>query len=161
MNETSQTIDGGRKRQARHVPGVDALEHRDAVVRAQSRMKLAVADVERDHPRRTVLQQAIREASRRGPDVEAILARGVEREQLEGVRELLAAPRDESWRPLDLEHDRLVELRARLVVARNEPGDDECLRLAAGLREAALHEQDIEPLLHSRGRLAGCGRSES
>ena len=57
--------------------------------------------------------------------------------------------------------DRLVELRARLVVARDEPGDDERLRLAAGLREATLHEEDIEPLLHSRGRLAGCGRSES
>ena len=124
-------------------------------------MKLAVADIEGDHARRPVLQQAIREASGRGPDVETVLAPWVEREQLERVRELLAAARDESWGPLDLERDRFVELRARLVVARDEPGDDERLRLAAGLREATLHEEDIEPLLHSRGRLAGCGRSES
>ena len=81
--------------------------------------------------------------------------------QLKGVRELLAAAGDEPRRALDLELDRLVELRAGFVVARDEAGDHERLRLAACLREAALHEQDIEPLLHRGGRLAGCEKSAS
>ena len=81
--------------------------------------------------------------------------------QLERVGELLAAAGDEARRPLDLERDRLVELGARLVVPRHEAGDHESLRLAARLREPALHEQNVEPLLHRPGRLAGCERSAS
>ena len=71
------------------------------------------------------------------------------------MSELLAAAGDESRGPLDLELDRFVELRAGLVVSRHEPRDHERLRLAPRLREPALHEQDIEPLLHRGGRLAG------
>ena len=94
------------------------------------------------------------------PPVEAPTSRqslpaGSTRQQLERVGELLAAARDEPRRPLDLERDRLVELGAGLVVARHEAGDHERLRLAARLREAALHEQHVEPLLHRAGRLAG------
>ncbi len=93
------------------------------------------------------------------PPVEAPTSRqsfpaGSTGQQLERVGELLAAARDEPGRPLDLERDRLVELRAGLVVARYEAGDHERLRLAACLREAALHEQHVEPLLHRAGRLA-------
>lgn len=116
-------------------------------------MELAIADVEGDHPRGAALQQAVREPSGRGSHVEAVPVPRIEREQLECVRELLAAPRDESWWPLDLEHDGLVELRTRLVVAGDEPGDDECLRLAAGLCEATLYEEEIEPLLLHRRRV--------
>ncbi len=69
--------------------------------------------------------------------------------------ELLTAAGDEPRRALDLESDRLVELGARLVVPGHEAGDHERLRLAACLREAALNEQQVEPLLHRAGRLAG------
>ena len=93
------------------------------------------------------------------PPVEAPTSRqsapgGVDAERVERVRELLAAARDEPRRPLDLELDRLVHLLPGLVVARHEPGEHERLRLRAALREAALHEQDVEPLLHRAGRLA-------
>ena len=49
---------------------------------------------------------------------------------------------------------------AGLVVAVHEPGDDERLRLRARLREAALDEEDVEPLLHGAGR-AALPRSQS
>ncbi len=118
-------------------------------------MQLSVPDVESDHPGGAVLEQAVGEPAGRRADVEAVLARRVESEQLEGMRELLTAARDEPRRPFDLQDDRLVELRPRLVVAGHEPGDHEGLRLAAGLRKATLHEEDIEPLLHRRRVEAG------
>ena len=68
--------------------------------------------------------------------------------QAQRMGELLAATGDEPRRPLDPERDRFVELRSRLVVARHEPRDHARLRLAARLREPALHEQNVEPLLH-------------
>ena len=63
------------------MPGVDALDHRDALVVAQPRVQLAVADVERDHPRGAALEQAVGEAAGRGADVEAVLAGGVDRQR--------------------------------------------------------------------------------
>ena len=40
-------------------------------------------------------------------------------------------------------------------MAGHEPGEDERLRLRAALREPALHEQDVEPLLHPGKRSPG------
>ena len=72
----------------------------------------------------------------------------VEAEHVERVRELLAAARDEPRRPVDVELGVVVHLRARLVEAGHEPRHHERLRLRAALREPALDEQDVEPLLH-------------
>ena len=52
--------------------------------------------------------------------------------------ELLATPRDEARRALDLERRVLGELLARLGMSRDEPGEDERLRLRTALGEAAL-----------------------
>ena len=53
------------------------------------------------------------------------------------------------------------EVLDRIQVDIDTPGDHESLRLAARFREPALHEQNVEPLLHRPGRLAGCERSAS
>src|SRR5437868_1062260 len=81
-------------------------------------------------------------------EVEGPCASDVEPERVERVRELLAAPRDVGRGPLDRELRAVVDLLARLRVARDEPGEDERLRLRPALREPALDEQQVEPLLH-------------
>ena len=116
-------------------------------------MQLAVADVERDHPGRSTLEQGVREAAGRGAQVEGVASRRVDAELVEGVRELLAAAGDEAWRALDLERRVLGELLAGLAVAGHETGQHERLRLGTALGEPALHQQHVEPLLHGR-RLA-------
>jgi hypothetical protein len=52
-----------------------------------------VPDIERDHPGRAALQEHVREASRRGADVERVVSRHVDAERVQSVRELLA-PRE-------------------------------------------------------------------
>ena len=61
----------GRVRKLGQVARVHALEDGHARVVAQPRMQLAVADVERDHVRRAVLEQAVGEAAGGRADVEA------------------------------------------------------------------------------------------
>ena len=114
----------------------------------QPGVKLAVADVERDHASGAALQETVGEAAGRGAEVEAVLPRGIDPERVERVRELLAAARDEPRRPLDVELGVVRDLRARLLEAGHEPGEDERLRLGAALGEPALHEQDVESLAH-------------
>ncbi len=109
-------------------------------------MQLAVADVERDHARRAALQEHVREAARRGADVEAVEPADVDRERVERVRELVPGPRDVRRRLLDLERDVVRHLLARLRVSRDESGHHERLRLGARLGEPALDEQDVKPL---------------
>ena len=58
------------------------LEHDHAIVGAESRMELAVPDVERHDARGATLEQAIGEAARRRAQVEAVLAGGVDPERL-------------------------------------------------------------------------------
>ena len=146
MNETSQTISSGAVRQRVQMAGVHALEDRDAAVRAEPGMQLAVPDVERDHARGPALEQAVGEAARGGADVQAVPARRVDPERVERVRQLLAAARDEARRALDLQSRRVVDLLSRLVVARHEARHDEGLRLRPALGEPSLHEQDVESL---------------
>ena len=76
------------------------------------------------------------------------LPRRVDAQDVERVRELLAPAGDEARRPLDLERDVVGDLLPRLVVARHETRQDESLGLRAALREPALHEHDVEALLH-------------
>ena len=68
--------------------------------------------------------------------------------------QLLASPRDEAWRPRDLELDVVGHLHARLLVADDEPCEHERLRLGARLCETALDQDDVEPLLRHAARLA-------
>jgi hypothetical protein len=111
-------------------------------------VELVSADVERDDSGRAVLEKAVREPAGRGSDIEAPLAGDVDGEGGQGRLELLPAARDELRRPLDHELGGLVDLLARLRVAVDEPGEDQRLRLPATLREAALDEHHVQPLLH-------------
>ena len=56
-----------------HVAGVDPLEDVDPGVVTQTPVELAAADVQRDDPQGTGVQQELGEASRRGPDVQCVL----------------------------------------------------------------------------------------
>ena len=114
-------------------------------------MQLPVADVESDHRRGAVLEQAVGETARRRADVEARGPADVDAEHVERVLELLPAPRDVPRRRGDGQLDVLVELLPGLRVTCDPPGQDERLRLRAGLGETAFDEEDIEPLLHAEG----------
>src|SRR5205807_496059 len=125
-----------------------ALQYGHARVGAQARVELAVADVERDHVRRAALEQDVGEAAGRGADVERVRAGDVEPELVERVCELLPAARDIGRRALDVELRVGVDLLPRLRVARDEAREDERLCLRPALREPALDEERVEPLLH-------------
>src|SRR5581483_7762356 len=138
-----------REGQLAHLARVRLLEDDDALVGAQPLVQLMAADVERDHARRAALEEDVGEAAGRGADVEAVEARRVDAEQVEPVRELLAAARDVLRTAVDRELDVLVDLLARLVVPGHAARHHERLRLRARLGEAALDEDDVEPLLHA------------
>ena len=109
-------------------------------------MKLAVADVERDHACCAALEEDVGEAAGRGPDVDAVAAGRVDAEPVEPVRELLAATRDVLRRAVDGELGVLLDLLPGLVEAVHEPGEHERLRLRARLREPPLDEEDVYAL---------------
>ena len=111
-------------------------------------MKLAVADVDRRDPCGTGLQQAVGKPTGRGADVHGVLARDVDVECVESVAELLAAARHVRRRHVDRHLGVRVHLLPGLLVPGDAAGEDECLRLAPGLREPALDEQRVQPLLH-------------
>ncbi len=142
----------GRERQLGERAGVRPLEHGHARVVPELRVELPVADVDRGDARRPVLEEAVGEAARRGAEVDGGASLDPDVDELERVGELLASAGDEPGRPLDLELRVLVDLMPRLVVAPDEPRDHERLRLGPALGEPALHEQDVQALLHPRER---------
>ena len=111
-------------------------------------MELAAADVERADPGGAGLEEAVREPAGRGADIEAVLARDVDRERGERMGELLASAGDEAGRLCDLEPCLLVEQRAGLVLAPDASGEHEGLGLRPRHGQAALDEQHVQPLLH-------------
>ena len=111
-------------------------------------MQLGPPDVERADACRAVLQQTVGETAGRGSDVEAVLVVDSDGQNLEGVRELLTAARDETRALDELELCSIVDLSARLREASHQAGQDQRLRLRAGHGQAALHEQHVQPLLH-------------
>ncbi len=113
-------------------------------------MELAIADVDRDHARRAGLQEAVGEPSRRGAHVRRVTPLDVHVERVERIPELLAATGHEGRGLLDVELDTLVDLLPRLVVAGDEAGENERLRLASARGEPPLEEQRVQALLHAR-----------
>ena len=144
MNETSQVTSSGANGSSVSERAFVRSSTVDPRVVPDPGMQLPVADVERDHPRGASLEQHVREAAGRGAEVEAVQAGRVDAEHVEGVRELVPCPRDIRRRPVDLERCRLVDLLARLRVARYAPGHHERLGLSAALRETALDQEEIE-----------------
>ena len=70
MKETSHVTRSGCERQRGDLARVHALEHGHAWIVSEPWMQLAVADVERDDALRAPLEEDVREASRRGADVD-------------------------------------------------------------------------------------------
>jgi hypothetical protein len=137
--------EGRRERQfvAVEMPDVRPLEHRDARVLAKLRMKLAVADVERDDAARPRLEQRIREASGGRTHVEAIFVGNVHLQHVEGVGKLLTAARDKARRLGHLQLGVVLDGRPGLRVAGYAPSEHERLRLGAALGQAALHQENV------------------
>ena len=138
-----------RERQLGEVPRVRPLEHRHALVRPHARIELTVADVHCDHPGRAALEQAVREATGRRPDIDAVEAGDVEPQNGEGVVELLPSARDEARRLLDRERGGVLHLHAGLLEAGDAAREHERLRLRAALGETALDQENVEAYLHS------------
>ena len=139
------------------VAGVRALDHRDAIVGAQRPVELTIGDVEGDHVGRAALQQAVGEAARRGPDVQAPAPGDVDARRLQRVGELDPPARDEARALVDGQLDvlghELAGLGGAIAVAAAQPdlaGHDR--RRGAGARgeEPALGEQGVEADLGHR-----------
>ena len=131
----------GRERERFEQSRVDPLEHDHPLVRPEPRVQLAVPDVQRDHACGATLQETVREAACRRAEIEAVLARRVDVELVERVRELLPAAGDELRRAPHLELDVLGDLLAGLVV---KPGTSPastsawaCERLSASPRSTS------------------------
>ncbi len=137
-----------RKGERRHVTDVRALEDSDPAVPADARMKLPVADVERDHAGGAVSEEAVGEAAGRRTHVEAVSTGRVDTERSERVCELLAPTGHEARWFLNGQLGGHIDLCAGLLVAGHEPGQHERLGLAPSFHETPLHEEDIESLLH-------------
>jgi hypothetical protein len=147
MNETSQVTSSGANGSSVRCR-VDGLHHRHARILAQAFVQLCASHVERDHLGRAALKEDVGEAARRGADVEAATAPGIDAEDLERVVELLAAAGHEPRLLAELQRDGLVHLLPRLVESGHPPGHHERLRLGARLGEAALDEENVEALFH-------------
>jgi hypothetical protein len=138
-----------RERELGQRSGIRPLEDGDARVRTQPRMELAVADVDRQNPRRTCLQQTVGEASCRCTDVGTVASGGDHVTLVERVLQLLSATRHEAWRPLHVQLGALVELLTRLVMAGHQAGENERLRLRTRLRKPTLNHEHVDALLHA------------
>src|SRR5262249_45542507 len=121
----------------------------------------AVTDVERDHARRATLEEDVSEAAGRSAHVGAVEVGRIDAEPVESVCELLAAARDVRRRTVDRELCVLLHLLTRLVEAVDEAGENERLGLRPRLGEPALHEEDVEALLHARYSLRPRSQSTS
>ncbi len=160
MNDTSQVTNVG-------VNGSSSQASRRAFTRSTTVTRGSTRSRSCSWPRPTStaqtraaphLQEAVREAARRRPDVETVLPRHRHVEPFEGVRELVPAARDEARGRLELELGALLDLRAGLVEAPDATGEDERLRLRSRLGEPTLDEQHVQPLLHcARKRTRGVG----
>ncbi len=100
------------------------LEHAHALVGAQARVQLAVADVDRVDVRRASLQQAVGEAAGRSAGIDGAAAVDGDGEAFEGRLELLSAAADERCRRAD-EGDGLVRRdEAGRLVGRGTADED-------------------------------------
>jgi hypothetical protein len=124
-------------------------------------MELAVADIERDHARRSCLQEAVGEPAGRRTEVEGSRAVDRDREAIERGGKLLAAARDEA-RGLALELDRLRgvdETRGRVGATPGDehpPSADGFHRLTSACEQPSAHELGVEsPALGHPARIRG------
>ena len=166
---TARSI-GSRKRVGRQRPGVRPLHRGDPGVAAQDVRELPTTHVERDHVPGPALQQHVREAAGRGPDVEREASRRIDPERVERGGELVATTADVGLGGIDRDRRSRRDQVARLeveaggVTVADPHLSREHQRLAAGSRrhEAALDEQLVQADtlrgLGGPGALGGLGR---
>ena len=162
MNETSivASATGSGSVDDVSVAGVRALHRDDPRIEAQRFGELAATDVERVDAARAALQQDVGEPAGRRADVEADEPGRVDRERVEGRRELVPAPAHVRLGFRDRDRRIGREQVARLSIAAGRvalphpdlAGQDERLRARSRLDQATLDQQLIQPLA---GRLDG------
>ena len=141
----------------RHIADVRPLHYNDARVRADLPRQLPIAHIDGKYLTRPLLEQTIGKSARRRAGVAAHIARRVNAEVAQRLFELQsAAAHIRAHVPAHLDlgfkrdiHASLVGLLAvHIDLARHDDG----LRPAAGLREPALHQQHVQPLLMLHAR---------
>src|ERR1035441_9557916 len=92
----------------REIPRIGLLQQPDPWIAAQLHVDLAVAGIDRDYLRHTVLQQTVGEAARGRPDVHANLVAHINVPVLDGTRQLQPTAADERHLVAQNSDDRLV-----------------------------------------------------
>src|SRR6266853_979875 len=138
----------GRQRQLLQVSDVDPLHDGDARILAQAPGQLAIADVNRDHPRRPALEEDIGKAASRRPYIQGGPAAGIDRVGIECRRQLLSAPADVGRGSCHL--DRLLGRHHLVGPAHgdardpDETGSNHRLGALPRCDQAALHQGLVE-----------------
>ena len=148
-------VDRLRHLSPREVARVGPLQHRDAGIVPQARVKLAITDIDRIDPPRAALAEHICEAAGGGTDIQRGQPAWVDPEMRERVIQLDAAARDPGViRAPDRERKFALDLHTGLLepaLAGVHPArQQQRLRLGPGLGEAARDQQSVEPLLAPR-----------
>lgn len=137
------------------VTHVGSLPDVHSSIGPQPLVELAMADVHRHHPQGTVLEEAIGEASRRGPGIEGDPAGRVDAEALECCAQLLPAP-GYVTRPVTLHDQRLARsdhprwFRGHRTTDKDPPRFDQDPGSRAGRAESSsLHLLVQSPTGHS------------
>src|SRR5438128_853208 len=133
------------------MPRVHLFADDDTSVGPQFPIELIGADIDCIHPHSTALQQAISESASRSTNVDADLASGVDAKVIEGCFELQPTAADVaellSQLNRSIANNCLSRLLRLLPVDRDLAGEDERLRLLAGLDKSTVDQQLVDALL--------------
>jgi len=141
-----------------HVTGVELFLDDDAGVVAEFPDELVGSDIDGVHADGSALEQAIGETAGGGTDIHTDPAGRVDLEGVESTLEFQATAADETLLFLDLERGVRRQLRAGFVddavPGTHFPGEDEALRLLAGITKATGNEKGVNPVFfHAMERL--------
>jgi len=136
-------------RQAIQIAGVHALHHHHPWVLAQPEVQLAAPHVDGVDSRGAALKEAVREASRRCPDIGGDRARDIDPKSVQSVLQLVAAATGvartfHQTQPRALVHH-ASRLDSPLVIHQYRARHHGNPCLLAAVDEAALQKQDIQP----------------
>ncbi len=140
------------RREFGKVAGVGAFEEGDTRVVPELLMELGAADIDGKDGACTVLQEAVGKTASRGAKVDAVEARGVDGEGLEGRFEFAATAAHVAFRCDEFERRLRIEELSGLDqgerAGANLPGHDEAACLFACFGEAAFKQEDVSTQPH-------------
>src|SRR5829696_495315 len=129
---------------------VGPLHNGDARVVTQRPVELAVADIDRQHPLCSSLQENVGKSSRRCSRIDARASLHPHAKPVDSRVEFLAGARDEAIFRVDKEGFAWGDAQARLghdpVANSHAAGEDKTLGPAPALGETPLDEQGVQPL---------------